>query len=261
LAAAKRAISYMVSTARPFTNGTEVSQALIEDDEAKLGGNALAVLALVQYTRVTKDQQYVPLMIQLGRWMELHQSPDGDFVAKAMYTDGKHSSYNTLFYPGEAIFALMRLYSIDKQQHWLDSAEKGINYLMNIRDKDVADADLTHDHWLLYGLNEFYNVRPNALYLQYAMRVVRVIIASQQEPVSYPDWDGCYDGNPLSTPAATRTEGLGAAYQMACNAQLPRAERGKIRTAIERSIRFLFVRTKSLNSGILMAYRAMSARS
>ena len=74
---------------------------------------------------------------------------------------------------------------------------------------------LIHDHWLLYGLNDLYRQRPNELYLNHAFRIANAIIQSQNRDPLYPDWLGSYYDPPRSTPTATRSEALYAAYQLA----------------------------------------------
>ena len=47
------------------------------------------------------------------------------------------------------------------------------------------------------------------------MRIAKAIMQSQNRDPLYPDWFGSYYRPPRSTPTATRSEGLYAAYQLA----------------------------------------------
>ena len=76
-------------------------------------------------------------------------------------------------------------------------------------------SQLIHDHWLLYALNELHRFRPDPMYLEHALRIVEAIQAGQNRNPAFPDWAGSFYDPPRSTPAATRAEGLAAAYQLA----------------------------------------------
>ena len=110
---------------------------------------------------------------------------------------------------------MMRIHALDGREIWLDTAEKAAQYLINVRDGDLALGKLSHDHWLLYGLNELYRRRQKPLYLKHALRISTAIVRSQNRVPKYPDWLGSYYRPPRTTPTATRTEGLCAAYALA----------------------------------------------
>lgn len=212
---AEGAISYLLRQIKEKSiNGKRV--ALVEEGgHVKLGGNALAIVALAKYTQVTGNRQYLPLMKRLALWMEVIQTDKGNWgVHKMAYPSGKASSFVSSYYPGEAIFSLVRLYSIDGDPRWLDVAERGAIYLITVRDGKRPDSKLPHDHWLLYGLNELCRFRPDPLYVDHSRRIADIIMSRQNRNSRYPDWDGGYYIPPGSTPTATRTEGLCAAYSL-----------------------------------------------
>jgi hypothetical protein len=227
LEATKRAISYMVETffcpypleIKPLSTLAINQQPLtcvVEDGYAKLGGNALAILALAKYTEVCKDSQYLPDITALGRWIQAVQRPNGSFgVHKQSYPDGKVSSFECRFYPGEAILAMTRLYPLDKNESWLDTASDAANDLINERDGNLPIEKLPHDHWLLYGLNELYRYRPQKIYLERTQQIASAIIESQNQASVIPLERGSFNQPPTSTTAtATRSEGLLAAYEL-----------------------------------------------
>jgi hypothetical protein len=216
LAAAERAITYLVQQVRPCTTPTGTRPCVVEDGVTKLGGNGLAVVALAKYTQVTGHRHYLPLMRGLGHWIQSMQNEQGEFTRhKQTYPEGHDTGFVSQYYPGEALLALNRLYALDPDPAWLDSAEAGTRYLITVRDAGLADAELPHDHWLLYALNDLYRQRPDPLYLQHAMRIAGTIVASQNRQPAYPDWRGSFYHPPRSTPTATRMEGVCAAYKLA----------------------------------------------
>jgi hypothetical protein len=143
----------------------------------------------------------------------------GEFISKRYYSSGKISDFVSQYYPGEALLALCRLYDLDKNETWLDVAEKGAKYLILVRDDNYSTYDLIHDHWLIMALNELYRFRDNPLYYNHSMRIAESIMNFQRDgenrKTEYSNWLGSYYTPPRSTPTATRSEGLIAAYRLA----------------------------------------------
>lgn len=243
LAAAERALEYLTGFAHPHTiNGVEVN-VIVEEDVIKLGGNGLAIVAFAKYTEVTGSQKYVPLMQSLATWMEELQRDEKRFsVHKQSYSTGEVAEFESKYYPGEAILAMVRLYEVDKQSKWLDYAEKESRYLIEVRDRAADKETIPHDHWLLYGLYDLYRSRPLPLYRGHAFFIADAITEAQlldPETVSS-DMLGSYKikaDYPKSTPAATRSEGLGAAAKLA---KLTRdgARAKRYRYSIHQAIKF-----------------------
>ncbi len=212
----QRAIDYLLQSIKPCRNGNETFACVTENGFVKLGGNALAAVALAKYIDITKDKEHLPVLIKLVKWIQTLQRKSGEFYPhKQTYPDGEPGDFISQYYPGEALLALVRMYTLQPDESYLDTAERGVQYLINVRDKDLPLFALNHDHWLLYALNELYRYRPNTLYLNHSMRIAKAIVQSQNRSPIYSDWFGSYYRPPRSTPSATRSEGLYAAYQLA----------------------------------------------
>lgn len=219
---AKIAIRFLLNKIKPLqVNGREV-KVVVEKDAQKIGGNALTIIALAKYTNVTNDSQYVPVMQDLAAWLMEVQDHKGEFsVHKQRYSTGEKFDFISHFYPGEAILSLVRLYQIDKNETWLDVAEKAADFLINIRDKNDTIDTIALDHWLLYGLNELYRERKNNTYLKHSFFIAEAMMKKQITKDNAPRKEliGGYfpkkGGEPKSTPTACRSEGLGATYRLA----------------------------------------------
>lgn len=215
LAAAERAIGYvereLLSRCR---TGAARTACIVERGAVKLGGNALAIIALAKHAAVTGEQRHLGTIDDLGRWILSTQGEDGEFkVHKQLQPGGEVTDFVSGYYPGEALLALVR--RPEPAPAWLDAAERGARWLIEVRDRDLPLAALTHDHWLLYALNELYRERPDPVYLNHASRIAAAILARQrQSDPPYSDWLGSYYSPPRSTPTATRSEGLAAAHLM-----------------------------------------------
>ena len=237
LQASERALDYLFAAALPCEWGGESHVCIVEDEEVKLGGNGLAAVALARYIAVTGDQTHLSELIAWGRTIRALQHESGEFIHKITYPGAEDTGLVSEYYPGEALLALARIYALDPQEVWMDAAEKGAQYLINVRDQGLSVEELAHDHWLLYGLNEIYRHRPNPLYLEHAMRIAQAIVLGQNREPEYPDWLGSFYRPPRSTPTATRNEGLCAAYQLARDFRTP-AEADRILEAMELGIAF-----------------------
>lgn len=240
LSSSERALAFLASFVREGKVSGKPVRFILEGNEVKLGGNALAILAFTEYQKATGDKRYEKTALNLGDWILATQDPDGGFsVHKQFHPGGKVSSFRSEYYPGEAVFALARLHAITGERKWLDAAESGALYQLRVFSK-LADSALPHDHWLLYGLGELYGKRPRREFLEGAMRFANVIVRAQhtEKNQPYPDWAGGYYVPPRSAPTATRIEGLNSAYALAV-AGGNRKEAEAIRKAIDRGIGYL----------------------
>lgn len=214
LHAAERATGYLVEQMQTFGDNDSGMIALAYEGKIKLGGVALAAVALAKHIEVTGNDLYQPQLIGLGEYIRGSQRGNGSFVHQRRPGTGLELPFMSEYYPGEAILALTRIYGIDPQDKWLDVAEGNASFLITERDAGKETLELIHDHWLLYGINELYRQRPKPLYLEHARRITETIIHHQLVDSEFPDYNGCFNKRPQSTPTATRSEGLLAAYPL-----------------------------------------------
>ncbi len=239
---AELAIDFFLKRVKDFEiEGNPVS-AVIEKDVVKLGGNALGIIMLAKYTQVTGNLKYLPFMQRMAGWILAAQDKSGEFIVhKQGFSTNEVFDFTSGYYPGEAILSLVRLYHIDGNEDWLDSAEKAAQYLITVRDKDADIHTIIHDHWLLYALNELYRERRQQLYFDHVVLISESIVKSQIiDDKEHPDWNGAYRLPHIrleSTPTACRSEGLGAAYRLFHDHGYA-TEAAKVKIAIEEGIRF-----------------------
>ena len=215
LDASRRGLDYLRRAAKPFgPPEAEMSCFVKSNGSANLGGPALAVVAMTLYQKLTGDARYAPLMKRLGNFVAGSIRRDGSFISKRDYATGDVMDFQSQYYPGEALLGLVRLYQADAQEKWIEAAQRGAAWLITVRDSETEDSTLTHDHWLLYALDELHRHRPNPMYVEHALRIARVILSAQRRTIDLPDWPGSYYTPPRSAPTATRTEGLLAAYRL-----------------------------------------------
>ncbi|MDH2879851.1 hypothetical protein [Bacillus cytotoxicus] len=120
-----------------------------QSGEIKLGAQGMVLLALSKYMEVTGSRDYEKHGLQVVSAMEQMIDSKGNTVhvldAKTLEMRAK---FRTVYYDGEAVFGLLRFYTLIKEEHILEMAKRIFNRLI---EKDYWKY---HDHWLSYASNE-----------------------------------------------------------------------------------------------------------
>ena len=216
LDAARRALRYIAGSTKTCPGQGGDMSCVVENGHVKLGGNALAAVALAKYCEVTGDRDYVPLILSLVRWIRATQKENGEFtIHKQRHSDGVVTDFVSRYYPGEALLALVRTHQLDPENDaWLDAAERSAKVLVR-EQENVTPSVLSGAHWMLYALKDLYRLRPDPKYLEHAFRLADVLVATQNRETAYPDWEGGYFRPPRNTATAVRTEALCSAHSLA----------------------------------------------
>ena len=184
-----------------------------EKKEAKAGGAALCVIAFAKYTAVTGDRQYLPLMQDLARFIQHQTEPNGHLISKYYKkTNANNETFDSIYYPGECVLALTRLNQLDGDPSWIKTASKLVDFMVYERDKELAVANLPHDHWLCIGINELYPIVKKDDYKAHVYKIGDSIYDMMRKNGSRTDWIGSFYSPPRSTPSATRNEACVALY-------------------------------------------------
>jgi hypothetical protein len=98
---------------------------------------------------VFQNEDYRDVCVALGEGILKQQDPEDGSYWHVLFTDfSKLEEFRTIYYDGECTFALTRLYSLTKEQKWLDAACKAIDHFI------AEDYTQYRDHWVAYSLNE-----------------------------------------------------------------------------------------------------------
>lgn len=250
LAGASAGLGYLREQIQPCpgewgTIGSDGVQPLcvVERGDSKLGGNGLALLAFARHAELTDTVEDLTLMRGLAAWiMDVQREAGherGRFAVHKMDTDGHADDFESLFYPGEAMYGLMLLYLRTNDEQYLDSVRAGVDYLMRVRDEQPV-FELPHDHWLLYAMRELNAVEHNPALVQHVIRYVWAIILGQnREGVEPIRDDGAWGAHGGVASASTRLEGLGAAASVVARSGDFPATLARIQTAMQHGAAFL----------------------
>jgi hypothetical protein len=215
LAKGERALAYLEAhlTSDPDSQGKYVLDTN-DEEQQKVGGAGLALLAFTEHAAVTGDRAHLETMRALARFIISRQYEDGRYRANADLPalEGKQAmKKEPVYYVGEAALGLMRLYALDPQAAYLDSARRAGDWVLRVRDAVVSEDNQEHDHWISYAYNELYRVTRNEAYIQHAYKIARAITKRLHREGEAParDWVGTfYEGQ--TTPGATRLEAYNA---------------------------------------------------
>ncbi len=234
----KLAIEQLINHVKPMKLNGKQTACVVEKGFVKLGANALTILVISKYCSIMNDKTYLFIAQQCAMWIEQTQEQSGEFsIHKQNYQNQQVEDFVSEYYPGEAIFALAKLYQIDHNDNWLKVVIKAIDFIIDIRDKAIKIHQLAHDHWLLYGLNECQLLQPNEKLVKHTWKICQAIIHAQSKSTSPPDQYGSFYQDLRSTPTAIRAEGLCAAYHCLINNGMS-AEAAKVLQAIQDCICF-----------------------
>ncbi len=160
-----KAVDYMVKNA--IIERDDDTAYLYEEksDEIKLGGCGVAVVALTEYMDAFGTDKYEDIAVKLGNGIltmldqssgEYYHVLNGDFTRK--------EQFRTVYYDGEATFALCRLYSLTADEKWLTAAKSAVEHFI------AADYVQYKDHWIAYSMNEITQYVDDERYYTFALR-------------------------------------------------------------------------------------------
>ncbi len=193
----RQAAHYLLDTYLRFFRSYN-NVCICEDNTIKLGGNALAMLALISLFEITQDRFLLAVAEQLAQFMSDQRSENRRLVHKRYFQSGKISSFHSMYYTGEALLALLALYRLTQQKQWYETVREIENELAP-QDYGVEEQS----HWMLYFLELLSNYEASPLYYLHAKKIVIDILDNPE----YLSWE-------RSTPIACRSEGLLAFLRM-----------------------------------------------
>jgi hypothetical protein len=234
LAAARMGVKFLKSRFRSTGDKGNRLYVLDNDRKAKLGANGLSLIALSSLFEHEPQAAERESARHLANQILAMQHRNGSFTSYHRIRGDEPDGSVSLYYPGEAILGLMRLYKLTPERRLIQAARRGADYLV---DSQTRGGVLPPDAWLMQALEELYKIGRERKYAEHAIALAEAMMADQytdSDPVGYTG--GFRPGPPRATPAASRSEGMLAAYRIAILAGDARAS--KIAAALKASARF-----------------------
>lgn len=161
---------------RPFGDGDRLC--VIDKDKIKLGGNGLALLALVEWNRFAPDPALADTARRLGLYIVDQRTEAGDDLHHGRhYPGGELYPFRSNYYTGEALFGLLRLFQMTGEAMWRDVA---FDLLAPLGRRDYGVEE--RSHWMLYALDAADAIRPSPDLRAYASRIAARML---RNPESY----------------------------------------------------------------------------
>ncbi len=144
-----------------------------KDDEIKLGGCGVAVIALTEYMNVMGTDKYLDVCEKLGNGiLTMLDEETGKYYHVLDGSYNRKAEFRTVYYDGEATFALCRLYGASGDQKWLDAAQSAVDHFIE------ADYSQYKDHWVAYSMNEITKYVKDDKYYDFALMNAQVNLKS-----------------------------------------------------------------------------------
>lgn len=150
--------------------------------EVKIGGNAIAVIVLTEYMDIFGNNKYAKIAAELGNGiLELFDERDGSFFHVLRYpTLAPRDKFRTVYYDGETVFALSRLYGLTKDRRFLDAAQRAADRFIEKKFEQYAD------HWVAYSINELTKHLPLEKYLNFGVKNAKANLERiRNQPTTY----------------------------------------------------------------------------
>ena len=114
-------------------------------------------------------RRYTEIACALGNGILSLLNPEtGEFSHVLNMDFSLKERYRTMYYDGEAAYALCRLYRLTKEEKWLFYAKKAVDHFL------AADYTRYRDHWVAYAMNEITRYIHRDDYDTFALRNARV---------------------------------------------------------------------------------------
>ena len=233
LDAGRRAARFLETRFHPVP-GRDAMYVLDYDRKAKLGANGLALVALTKLLALDPKSNARATSQRLANLILMLQRKDGSFHTRYRLQPNDPAGIASLYYPGEAILGLARLYDVTRDKRLLVAARRGADFLIA---SQRAMRTLPADAWLMQALEALYNIGHEKHYAEHALALAGAMISEQYTDEDSDGYAGGFGpGPPRVTPAASRAEGLVAAYRLARSSGDARAS--SIAAALKASARF-----------------------
>ena len=138
------------------------------DGKINLGTQGLVLTALSSYLQKKRNDKLLQIAIQLGNGIIFMQNENGQLRhILNSYDFSTLDIYHCIYYDGESILGLIKLYNVTKNVNYLNAAKKSMDYLFKINNTDYKN------HWIIYCSNEITKYVDNIHFYQLGIQNIK----------------------------------------------------------------------------------------
>lgn len=162
------ALDYVIENAVKYKDDNTAYIKEIQNNELKLGANGIAILMLTEYMNTFNTNEYEELVVKIGNAILEMQNEDGSFYHVYSYPNfNEEEEYRTVYYDGEATYALIKLYEFTNDEKWLNAAEKAMDYFVD------NNYEQYEDQWIEYAINAMIEYKPKKEYFELGLNNIK----------------------------------------------------------------------------------------
>ncbi len=191
---------------------------VLDGKSAKLGGVGLGLCMMVEMDKASPGYVDMDIVVGMAKHIERMQLPSGEFLSFYDWRGKGVTNRKSIYYSGEALLGLLRVYELTGDEHWLDVAEKGADFLVEKRWVSMGlRLYVPLDAWLIQALEELDRYRPSEKRAWYAFELSEAIARRKMmDPtLTPPDMVGAGVAGITSLPHAATAGAFGEALSAA----------------------------------------------
>jgi len=132
-----------------------------DSHNVKIGASALTLLMMLERYHYKPLEEDLKIIKDLAKFLIWMQEQNGRFISGMLVHEPYvlMSDFVGIYYPGQAILALIRLYKIDPDPRWIKGACLGIDHLIKhpvLDSPEDPDSLRDHNHWFATALQEYF---------------------------------------------------------------------------------------------------------
>jgi hypothetical protein len=214
LVAAGRALGWLDRALRAGAplDGVETAYLPTEGNAlGPIGGTGLALVAFARHAAVTKSDEHLPRMRAMGRFLVRQLAADGHF--EPYFVGAPQPWSEVLYYHGEAMLGLARLYEIDRDPRWLEALVRAARH--RIETPYAKPRDAGRDYWLALALSELWRETHDPAHAARAGVIAEASMREWDEDEATWERTRAWSDAPRASPTATMTEALATVASLA----------------------------------------------
>jgi hypothetical protein len=178
LEGARRNLEYLMNFRKDL--GSDKAYFLF-NDKAKLGGVSLPMLTMLKIRSLTGTSEYDEILIKLANMILFLQEYYGTgqfkstYVYYGDYEYEKHSKWESMIYPGEALLALADMYRAFEDRKYKESIDRAMKFYS----KKKYWKHYSFIPWTASAFVSMYEQIPDQKYADYALKLIKRLLIQQ----------------------------------------------------------------------------------